>query len=91
MKEPLESQASRMIPAVEMEMQEVLRLRSQQGDPFYGMMHYHMGWVEKDFQPAKTKAGKRVRPLLCLLSTEAAGADWEHKLDNSTIFWRLPL
>jgi geranylgeranyl diphosphate synthase type I len=77
MNELLQSKTDQMIPAVETEMQDVLKLRSQKGDPFYGMMHYHMGWVDQDFKLNKIKAGKRIRPLLCLLSTEAAGADWE--------------
>ncbi len=83
MKEPLQSQASRMIPAVEKEMQDVLKYDSKQSDSFYGMMHYHMGWVDKEFHSAETKSGKRVRPLLCLLTTEAAGANWEQAVPGA--------
>ena len=42
----------------------------------YGMLYYHMGWVDQQFKPAQNKAGKRVRPMLCLLCCQAAGGDW---------------
>jgi geranylgeranyl diphosphate synthase type I len=34
----------------------------------YGMMHYHMGWVNQAFRTDNASAGKRLRPLLCLLA-----------------------
>jgi geranylgeranyl diphosphate synthase, type I len=43
--------------------------------PFYGMMQYHLGWVDSEMHPVATPAGKRVRPLLLLLSSLAAGGD----------------
>ena len=39
----------------------------------YGMIHYHLGWVDETFAPVPGNGGKRLRPLLCLLVTEAAG------------------
>ena len=65
-----------MIPAVEQEMKSVLAVETHQGDPFYGMMHYHMGWVDENLNPVQTSGGKRVRPLLCLLTCQAAGTSW---------------
>lgn len=47
---------------------------------YYGMMHYHLGWTDANFVARKTETGKRVRPLLCLLSCEAAGGDWQRAL-----------
>jgi geranylgeranyl diphosphate synthase type I len=44
---------------------------------FYGMMHYHMGWLDADFRPVLAPAGKRLRPLLCLLTCEAVGGQIE--------------
>ena len=41
-------------------------------DPFYGMLHYHMGWVDAELRPANVPNGKRIRPLLCLLTCQAA-------------------
>ncbi len=39
----------------------------------YDVMRYHLGFVNAAFQPARSDPGKRVRPLLCVLSCEAAG------------------
>lgn len=41
----------------------------------YGMMHYHMGWTDADFQPQKFPVGKRIRPILCLLACAEVGGD----------------
>jgi geranylgeranyl diphosphate synthase type I len=65
-----------MIPAIENEMRSVLDNAENNFAEFYGMMHYHLGWVDREFQPATVKAGKRIRPLLCLLVTMAGGSDW---------------
>lgn len=44
----------------------------------YGMVRYHLGWAERDFRPAGFDPGKRIRPLICLLSCSAAGGDRAH-------------
>ncbi len=41
----------------------------------YGMMAYHMGWVNEDLVPAQRPAGKRLRPMLVLLVCHAMGLD----------------
>ncbi|HWE64796.1 MAG TPA: polyprenyl synthetase family protein [Chloroflexota bacterium] len=43
--------------------------------PFYGMMAYHMGWVDQAFVPVPARAGKSLRPALCLLLADGLGAD----------------
>jgi geranylgeranyl diphosphate synthase type I len=67
-----------MLPEIEAEMKAVLKAGSS--DDFYGMMHYHMGWTDEQFQPAQVKSGKRIRPILCLLTCAAAGGDWRQAL-----------
>ena len=47
---------------------------------FYGMMHYHMGWVDETLAPGEFPIGKRIRPLLCLMACEAVGGDPEQAL-----------
>lgn len=42
---------------------------------FYGMLRYHLGWVDEHFAPAHANSGKRLRPLLLLRVAEALGAD----------------
>src|SRR5439155_19975907 len=41
----------------------------------YGMMRYHLGWLDEQLAPVEAPIGKRLRPLLCLLSVEACGGD----------------
>jgi geranylgeranyl diphosphate synthase type I len=36
-------------------------------------MQYHMGWLSTNLEPVQASSGKRVRPLLCLLSCAAVG------------------
>lgn len=49
-------------------------------DTYYGIFRYHLGWTDTNFVEVKTETGKRVRPLLCLLSCDAAGGDWQRAL-----------
>ncbi|MBI4790222.1 MAG: polyprenyl synthetase family protein [Chloroflexi bacterium] len=49
-------------------------------DAYYGMFRYHLGWADANFQHVNVGAGKRLRPLLCLLACEAVGGDWRPAL-----------
>ena len=43
---------------------------------FYGMMQYHLGWLDRNLRGSpEGNRGKRVRPLLTLLACQAAGGD----------------
>lgn len=64
------------IQAVEAAMQKPLTDRPPDVAPLYGMMRYHLGWADASLHPLQAPSGKRVRPLLCLLSCEATGGDW---------------
>ncbi len=77
MENTLQTVSQEMLPAVEAEMKEVLQVTGQLPDTFFGMMQYHMGWVDEQFAPAMVKSGKRIRPLLLLLICQAAGGRWE--------------
>ncbi len=46
----------------------------------YGMMEYHMGWVDSEMAPRIRSAGKRLRPTLLLLVCAAMGHDPEPAL-----------
>jgi len=83
MQDPLQTLANVMIPAVEQEMRLVLKNGEEGTAPFYGMMHYHMGWVNHKFERMSAKSGKRIRPLLCLLVTQAAGSDWSRAVSGA--------
>jgi geranylgeranyl diphosphate synthase type I len=72
---------STFLPDIETEM----RLRvAASDDPrltmFYGMLHYHLGWVDADFKPTQFDSGKRIRPVLTLLCCEASSGDWHTAL-----------
>ncbi len=81
MTDELNNLSATYLPALEAEMRAVLRADAANGaDPFYGMMHYHMGWADENLAPAGGNSGKRIRPLLCLLNCAAAGGDWQQAL-----------
>jgi geranylgeranyl diphosphate synthase type I len=52
-------------------------------DDLAGMLRYHLGWVDAQFQPTDAPRGKHVRPALCLLACEAAGGDWQAALPSA--------
>lgn len=72
----LKSLTQVMLPKLEKEMRLIFKVGSEPVDPFYGMMQYHMGWVDDNFDPVSVHGGKRIRPLLTLLSCQASGKDW---------------
>jgi len=51
--------------------------RSDDDLPLYGLIRYHLGQVDQHFGPARSDAGKRVRPRLCVMSCEALGGNGE--------------
>jgi geranylgeranyl diphosphate synthase, type I len=69
--------AAAAIDAVEREIGRYLASDDPAVAPLYAMMCYHLGWATADFAPERAKAGKRLRPLLCLLCCAAAGGDPE--------------
>lgn len=75
MSSPLNTLAARYLPALEAELHNLLASAGPQYADYYSMLHYHMGWLDADLCPAQGRGGKRVRPLLCLLSCEAAGGE----------------
>jgi geranylgeranyl diphosphate synthase type I len=52
--------------------------------PFYGMLKYHLGWVDEHLRPSRSEAGKRIRARLCLLVCEAVGTPPEEALPPAT-------
>jgi geranylgeranyl diphosphate synthase, type I len=71
-----------MQPAVENELKSVLAMAKGSGlEEFHYMLAYHLGWEGEGAGPEAR--GKRLRPLLLLLTTAAAGADWQHALPSA--------
>ncbi len=75
----LKSLIDSMLPAIETELiQAVARLDEPQTRSFHEMLTYHMGWSGDGAGPEAT--GKRIRPLLVLLTCAACGAEWQRAL-----------
>ncbi len=70
-----------ILPAIETELQkQISRLDAPRTQPYHEMLTYHMGWTGKGAGPEAT--GKRIRPLLVLLTAAASNGDedWESAL-----------
>ena len=66
-----------MLSTIEAELQhQIARLDEPRTVPFHQMLTYHMGWTGEGAGP--DAAGKRIRPLMLLLTTAACGAEWLH-------------
>ena len=71
-----------MLPAIEAELQrQVRRLDETHTRPFYNMLTYHMGWTGDGAGSEAT--GKRIRPLMLLLTVSACGSEWLHATPSS--------
>lgn len=73
------SHMERYLPLIEGELGDLF---VGKGDlfPYYGMMQYHMGWLDENLEPVQAPQGKRLRPVLCLLACEAVGGAIERAL-----------
>lgn len=67
------------LPHIEAEMRDVINAGAQPA-AFNVMLNYHLGFANADGSPAHVNAGKRIRPVLVLLSCEACGGAWEQAL-----------
>src|SRR5215213_9338001 len=68
-----------LLSSIESELQrQVARLDAPRTKPFHEMLTYHMGWTGEGVGP--DAAGKRIRPMLVLLSNAACRAEWQAAL-----------
>lgn len=72
--------ASEYIPRVEQALKETIIEAEGELKRHYGMMRYHLGWADEQLRPVEAPTGKRLRPLLCLLSCQACGGDWHQAI-----------
>jgi geranylgeranyl diphosphate synthase, type I len=74
--------------AIEQELRSVVEASTSPGGSvyadFFKMLRYHLGWTDARGAPVAADLGKRLRPLLCLLSCEAAGGVWRAALPAAT-------
>ncbi len=69
-----------LIPQIEAQLQEITHSRERFLASYYGMMQYHLGWVDENLNPVQANSGKRLRPILCLLSCQALGGSTQQAL-----------
>ena len=69
-----------LLPQIETELRDIARIPHPSLATYYGMIHYHLGWVNEDLKPIQASTGKGLRPLLCLLSCQALGGSAERAL-----------
>lgn len=79
----LQTFTAEMLPQIETGLKAVVaEIDTPALKELYTMLMYHLGWEVSE--AGKTKSGKRIRPLLLLLSTAAVGGDWERALPAAT-------
>ncbi|MER2599014.1 MAG: polyprenyl synthetase family protein [Caldilineales bacterium] len=71
----LSSFFSRYLPLINAEMRRAIGDETMLYAGHYGMLRYHMGWLDQAFAPVNISTGKRIRPLVCLLACEALHGD----------------
>ncbi len=75
-----EQALTHFVPQIEAEMRRQMTPPQGVLNPFYGMMHYHLGWLDESFQPVQVSGGKLLRPIFTLLCCQAAGGRPEKAL-----------
>lgn len=63
------------LPLIEDELCACMASPAHYPPTFFGMMHYHLGWMDNQLRPYQANSGKRLRPLFTLLTCQAAGGD----------------
>ena len=68
--------SSQYLPLIEAELQRAVGEGPEELREYFVMLRYHLGWVDVEGKPLPNgNTGKRLRPLLCLLSCAAAGGE----------------
>lgn len=76
---PLERLVQTWLPVIEDELRKAIGPANQPGlEDLHFMLAYHMGWEGESVNPEAR--GKRIRPLLVLLTASAVGGDWHRAL-----------
>jgi geranylgeranyl diphosphate synthase type I len=79
---PESNLAQEMLPEIEAELRNSMdNLNDALHSELRDMLAYHMGWIGEGAGPQA--AGKRIRPLLVLLTAAAAGGDWRRAISGA--------
>ena len=75
----MDTYVQQFFPTIETELHQIVSLVNDPDmEELYAMMAYHMGWEGEGAGPETT--GKRIRPILVLLTSAAAGGSWDKAL-----------
>src|SRR5919204_2998272 len=74
MQDPLSAVLARYAALVDTQMRRVLAAYAEPRG-FYGMVRYHLGWVDERLEPVAAARGKGLRAALLLLVNGAPGGD----------------
>jgi geranylgeranyl diphosphate synthase, type I len=66
---------NQFVPIIEADIQQLLTEPAKSPPLFYRMLNYHMGWVDENGNPVNKSKGKRIRPVLALLVSQAVCGD----------------
>lgn len=67
---------NQFLPIIEEDLRTILTPPENQPQGLFQMMHYHMGWSDEHGNPAETRGGKRIRPLVSMLVAQAINGDF---------------
>ena len=73
------------VQRVETEMRHMIPSLNQHR-PFFGQIHYHLGWANSAFEAETQRGGKRVRATFCLMAAEAFSGKIEPALSAAVAF-----
>ena len=71
----LDQALNRFLPQIDAELRRLMAVSEGEIDDFYGMLHYHLGWVDRHLTPTEFSPGKRLRPIFTLICCQTAGGD----------------
>ena len=74
----LDNYISLFLPEIEIKLKSEMQEINQENLHLISMLNYHMGWEGEEV--GNESGGKRIRPLLVLLSTITTGGDWKEAL-----------
>lgn len=71
----IQQAATKYLPRINTEMKQIMAPSNSDIDPFWGMMHFHLGWLDEELSPTTASLGKQLRPLFTVLACEAFGGN----------------
>ena len=75
------SELKQILEKYRVDIADTIKYLANQAPPsLAGVIGYHFGWLDQDFQPANSSSGKMFRPTICLLVYEAITGEYQPAL-----------